>query len=758
MASVIMNNLIFLIYGLMLFKFITVRGVVKKRDLLLILSIIVSVSIPLTIFLQKEILFKYISTSSNQSTLLAPIEELTKLIPVIYILLTKYKTKNVTIGDYIYTGAFSSIIFTVIENIMYGRKAYISEIFTGTISSYMDFSILFSHITSTVLTYTLIGIIVVKCKTLKNKLLVGILTCFIFIYQTLEHMFTNYVLDHSILGLIEYTNSSMFGYGFFHNLLGKNEFTAMVLILLIVCSWFIDKNINLKNKENIKEIFTKLKNNKKQIIKTGLITIAFISIFIMSSYYKGYVYNEYMLGGLIHRLLEDPAVKTLFCAAIAIGAICLGGAAGFGIACSLVKPLVVSFSETKTGKHIRSMIGDKAYNVIARTIIGASTAVGLISGCNALLGASNMYASLGATSALIGEVIGIAQDLNTTLRNPEGYMDECIKDNQGLATYITALAAIVAIGGCVRPLKPEVNSASKLMEIVEGAPDYLLTLDEISNMNTDDFKYKTMADEWENARVDRMTQVVGDIYDKKQNSITVAGSLVGNSNSISDEKLILLGITEMAKGKGKEYKVNKDTKIKYNEKLGLAVIIHNDEIVDVQRFPKAFLQLATHQIKDNVNIETLIKKNSNDITDNDVLMLLTYLRDNKLDNLHRITVKEYLQKLNTENPYVFQSLNYNLISEINSILEPYSENNTLMGKNYKINKMNSLANSEEAEVTRTYLEYCLNILEANNNYYVSNDYTNEINDKLKKYEESKNGIIGKILDPPLSYRFIPQYK
>lgn len=740
---------------------------------------VISMVMPLTVNLEEYLAFSHITSSINIS-LLGFIEDFTKLLPIMYIFFLRYRGDKISLGDFIFVGGLSSLTFMIIENILYCRPSYPFELFKGDVSSYLDMSVNYSHFSSTILVFALVGITLLKCRHITSKILGSIFTIATLFYQALEHAFSNYVISRSVLMMIEYDKNSMFGYGLLHDILGKNLFTHLIVLTLIAYCYILDlkrfENISIKNiqyisLENI--LKDKKTRNKILIYLLGIMFLLGLCIFSLN-YQKE---NSFLLFGLagdwLFKLIGEYA-GIIMAGAIMIAAASCGGAIGAGIAGILIPIALKFFSNSTLGKALENFWGEEKFNKFLGQMDVTFKWVG---GFLGIASAEGYFIAI----SLIGLYFAV-KDTSDQFKNPDSYYDSNLnKDN----IYLDIAIAIAAFTGMqlsnlddasallTKFDKIFVNDKQISKDILTNIGDILDNggtiyeilelLEKKYDITTEDLDYKTVYDNWENINKNDFTNQIDNIQNNLEHSTNTSNSF--SEVSLSNEEKSILASAIISEGLGQVFELDDDYIIIYDERLNLSVVTIDNEIVDVKQFPKSFINsLVSKKYKNksnSPNIDEILNKNTYDVTQNEVLEILTYLAYENISINNKENINDFINKLESEYGLVSQ-VKVGLINEMQTLLEPYNEDTTLMGENYRAKKMDTMANSSESAITRDYLTYCNDLFDTSQSIFIIDNWDkenlNEVNKKMKIFEENKKNSIEKLFTLNLSYKFYPNYK
>ncbi|SHE89081.1 Protease prsW family protein [Caldanaerobius fijiensis DSM 17918] len=226
--NIYIQNLFVFLYVLVIYYFIFWTKNLKINDIFAIISLTVIVVLPYTIYVQYYLYFNVINNIEHGPIYIAPLEEFTKVIPVIYIM-SKKRKRNLSLSDFAYAGIVSGASFNFFEDLLYKRGKEQLNFFCGSLNSFefIDMKVNFSHIVATGLIVLCMGLVVKVKGGILKKLPFILLTLFAFAYFAFEHGFYNATLSESFLGIIEYPHNKIAVY--IHNLLGKNSYSHIIL-------------------------------------------------------------------------------------------------------------------------------------------------------------------------------------------------------------------------------------------------------------------------------------------------------------------------------------------------------------------------------------------------------------------------------------------------------------------------------------------------------------------------------------------------
>jgi len=250
--NIYIQNLLIFLYVIIIYYFIFWNKNLRISDIFAIIGLTLIVVIPYTIYIQYNLYFNVVSDYDHGAIFLAPLEELTKLIPVIYIITGK-KLKNRSISDFAYAGIVSGASFYLFENLLYNRGEEQLNFFCGALNSlgYLDMEVNFSHIVTTGLIALCIGLTIKVRGSLLKKLSFIILTLFTLSYFTFEHGFYNAAIVESLFGIIDYPDNETAV--FIHDLLGKNKYSHIILFIASIVIAIVEAVTKYKLNKQISE-------------------------------------------------------------------------------------------------------------------------------------------------------------------------------------------------------------------------------------------------------------------------------------------------------------------------------------------------------------------------------------------------------------------------------------------------------------------------------------------------------------------------
>lgn len=425
MENYLISNLLFLISSIILFNLLTFKKNISLLEGIKYLIIVIVFVIPLTLIAQSNIMLNYVADSSLAATLTAPIEEITKLIPILFLCVSK-KIKEKNISDYIFIGAISGIFFMVIENLGYKRIVMSNEFFLGISNiSYLDFSISFSHIISTVFISIFIGLAFTTKKKGIKKLVLYIFSFLSLIYIMFEHGFYNYVMSNSLFGIIEYDKANI--YSKIHDLTGKNIISTIFVLIFILSIGFI----SLIKESKFKTILIKLKEDiyfRKKLFKKGSFLLLYITLIVILWKFNENISDNYWLLGILEGILGDMTeiLKIIFLLGICVLSFFIGPLIGVSVVASCINLILGSFLNTSFGKKIREKYGDKSTNIIAAgaSVLAAAIAVGVLAAT--VIGATTLTSGI---LALVGLGLSVYAFMSITTEIAYKGVDEYVKNN-----------------------------------------------------------------------------------------------------------------------------------------------------------------------------------------------------------------------------------------------------------------------------------------------------------------------------------------
>ncbi|MDY4253648.1 PrsW family glutamic-type intramembrane protease [Clostridium sp.] len=773
MENYLISNLLFLISSIILFNLLTFKKNISLLEGIKYLIIVIVFVIPLTLIAQSNIMLNYVADSSLAATLTAPIEEITKLIPILFLCVSK-KIKEKNISDYIFIGAISGIFFMVIENLGYKRIVMSNEFFLGISTiSYLDFSISFSHIISTVFISIFIGLAFTTKKKGIKKLVLYIFSFLSLIYIMFEHGFYNYVMSNYLFGIIEYDKANI--YSKIHDLTGKNIISTIFVLIFILSIGFI----SLIKESKFKTILIKLKEDiyfRKKLFKKGSLLLLYIIIIVILWRFNENISDNYWLLGILEGILGDMTeiLKIIFLLVICVLSFFIGPLIGGSVVASCINLILGSFLNTSFGKKIREKYGDKSTNIIAAgaSVLAAAIAVGVLAAT--VIGATTLTSGI---LALVGLGLSVYAFMSITTEIAYKGVDEYVKNNidcnAGLSKefIISIVIVIMTLIGAKGNL-PENSKA--IYTVFENIGTIVntnnVTNDIIEQIGVDNFSYNTIYDTWNMDKVTDEYRYISTVKDSLNNTISIdLSNLInrGDVEVLSEDQKIVLGTSIIVNKDYEEFKYGSN-KLLYNEENGLIILTDKkDKIMDIQSLPKEFIYSLLKEDIDKKDIENLVDENiksleEDSLNTDSIISLLVVKKEFDLDKEVSDKIDNILNSLDKEEIYMdLEFVRHDLVSKLISNLDFFNEEEYEYSEAYRLNKIASLISSKNAEISRDYIDFSISLIESIDDYLGSsiNEVEEEqLNTVLEAYKERSSSKVLKHLNYVIPYRLINKYE
>lgn len=794
MEGYLINNLIFLITSTLFFHLITYGKKMKLKDSLYYFSFVYIFVVPLTLRLESYVLFNYITDSEMAAAFAAPLEEITKLIPIIILIIAKrHKVKNVL--DYIFIGAISGIGFTVIENLFYKRPMEGRGFLLGISSrTYLNYGISFSHIISTVLVAIFIGLMVCEHKSKIRKLIYILGGALSLSYTMFEHSFYNSTLANSLFGIIEYNPANIASK--IHSITGKNFLTPILVIIGIL---FICYRVNFKEK-GIKEFIREYKSSevskRKVNKKIGCFLASILVIALGYLLFSGTAQEAFLLdSGILEELLEWLKIAFMICAVII--AFSISPITGITILTTIVNPFLGVFFNTKLGKAIENKLGKETTNAIICSLSIIATIVGLVVSGSMLFDEEGIKIIIG----LLG-LSSSGMDFATLIKefkinDMQKYVDENIKKYQGFSDefVVSMLTLAVSVGiikgpngsnlGDMIDKIPMMDSAIHYSEesLVADAGNGIGLLSQRSDMENsydeirmdlseyvydtlDDFQYYKLGDTWSVDKVSEEYKFISNIKENMESSMEIDMWDIIDKGFIpglpTDEKIVLASMVLGAE-KYESYDYKRGSLL-YDHNTGAVIITDRAEsILDIQVLPKAFIynvlgkQINKEELKKVVysNIEAL---ENNLIIKGELFTLISLKNCDLLSGKEKEHIEAAINSLDKERyNYELEDIRRSLAEGLLDILGCFNEENYEYSEAYRLNKIASLTKSDNAELVRDYIDFSLEYI-AYIDDVLDSELDMEIKTQLKQVTEAyrQRASLGfkKFVDFVVPYRLI----
>lgn len=794
MEGYLINNLIFLITSTLFFHLITYGKKMKLKDSLYYFSFVYIFVVPLTLKLESYVLFNYITDSEMAAAFAAPLEEITKLIPIIILIIAKrHKFKNVL--DYIFIGAISGIGFTVIENLFYKRPMEGSGFLLGISSrTYLNYGISFSHIISTVLVAIFIGLMVCEHKSKIRKLIYILGGALSLSYTMFEHSFYNSTLANSLFGIIEYDPAYMASK--IHNITGKNFLTPILVIIGVL---FICYRENFKGK-GIKEFISEYKNSevskRNTNKKIGYFLASILVIALGYLLFNGTAQEAFLLdSGILEELLEWLKIAFMICAVIV--AFSVSPITGITILTTIVNPFLGVFFNTKLGKAIENKLGKETTNAIICSLSIIATIVGLVVSGSMIVDEEGIKIIIG----LLG-LSSSGMDFATLIKefkinDMQKYVDENIKKYQGFSDefVVSMLTLAVSVGIIKGPngsnLEDMINKIPMMDSAIYYSQETLVAdagnnmglLSERSDMdngydeirmavseyvydNLEDFQYYKLGDTWSMDKVSDEYKFISNIKENMESSMEIDMGNIIDKGFIpglpTDEKIVLASMV-LGADKYESYDYEKGSLL-YDHTTGAVIITDKAEnILDIQVLPKAFIynilgkQINKEKLKEVVysNIEAL---ESNLIIKGELFTLISLKNCDLLSGKEKEHIEAAINSLDKERyNYELEDIRRSLAEGLLDILGCFNEESYEYSEAYRLNKIASLTKSDNAELVRDYIDFSLEYI-AYLDDILDSELDMEIKTQLKQVTEAyrQRASLGfkKFVDFVVPYRLI----
>ena len=747
MEGYLINNFIFLITSTLFFHLITYGKKMKLKDSLYYFSFVYIFVVPLTLKLESYVLFNYIADSEMAAAFVAPLEEITKLIPIIILIIAKrHKLKNVL--DYIFIGAISGIGFTVIENLFYKRAMEGREFLLGISSrTYLNYGISFSHIISTVLVAIFIGLMVCEHKSKIRKLIYILGGALSLSYTMFEHSFYNSTLANSLFGIIEYNPANMASK--IHNITGKNFLTPILVIIgiLFICyrENFKEKGIKEFIREYKSSEVSKRKVNKKVGYFLASILVIALGYLLFNGTAKEASLLDLLESGFLEELLEWLKIAFMICAVIV--AFSVSPITGITILTTIVNPFLGVFFNTKLGKAIENKLGKETTNAIICSLSIIATIVGLVVSGSILFDEEGIKIIIG----LLG-LGSSGMDFATLIKefkinDMQKYVDDNIKKYQGFSDeFVVSMLTLAVSTGIIKgpngsSLEDMINKIPMMDSAIHYSQETLVAdagnsmglLSERSDMdngydeirmavseyvydNLEDFQYYKLGDTWSMDKVSEEYKFISNIKENMESSMEIDMGNIIDKGFIpglpTDEKIVLASMV-LGADKYESYDYEKGSLL-YDHTTGAVIITDKAEnILDIQVLPKAFIynilgkQINKEELKDVVdsNIEAL---ENNLIIKGELFTLISLKNCDLLSSKEKEHIEAAINSLDKERyNYELEDIRRSLAEGLLDILGCFNEESYEYSESYRLNKIASLTKSDNAELVRDYIDFSL---------------------------------------------------
>jgi len=286
-----------------LYYFITPTKTISLTEYLYYFLIGAIVIVPVTGYIQYQLYFKVLSSSSYSCACLGPIEEIAKILIPLYIIHFHSERRSMSVTDIVLIGIAVGCSFGFVENLLYFRTAssggkfnFISGSFFY--SEYNSQSItFFNHFLYPAFTSIFLGLKNRFSKSIFLSIIFYILALASLAYSMFIHGFFNYCNENSFFGMINYPNNKTIVS--IYNILLRGKYLDDIFIILLISIVLYEVIVLYKASKQVSVLcydkfsFLNLKQKLMKTFKGNLIkSLVFILIIKKNSYLSKFIGRE----------------------------------------------------------------------------------------------------------------------------------------------------------------------------------------------------------------------------------------------------------------------------------------------------------------------------------------------------------------------------------------------------------------------------------------------------------------------------------